>query len=57
MNKTRADEVVGFVVMEQGTGTINGVQYEAALGPDTVRGVGDHPPYYYTLSLHVELAF
>jgi hypothetical protein len=45
---TRADEVVGFVVIEAGHGTLAGVEYEAALGPDTVLGTGDTPPYTYT---------
>jgi hypothetical protein len=44
---TRADEVVGFVVIEAGHGRIGGVEYEAALGPDTVLGAVDSPPYSY----------
>jgi PKD repeat protein len=35
---TRADETIGYIVIEQGSGTINGVAYTAALGADTVRG-------------------
>jgi hypothetical protein len=35
---TRANETIGYIVMESGTGTINTVPYTAALGPDTVRG-------------------
>ena len=47
---TRADETVGFVVIEQGHGTIAGVEYEAALGADTVAGVTNAPPYTYSFN-------
>ncbi len=47
-NKTRAPETLG--VIEAGTGTLDGVPYEAALGPDTVKGVGSGAPFYYSLS-------
>jgi len=45
---TRADETVGVVVFEAGHGTLGGVEVEAALGPDSVRGVDNSPPYPYT---------
>jgi subtilisin family serine protease len=44
----RADETVGFIVIESGSGTISGVAYEAALGADTVAGIDNAPPYSYT---------
>ena len=47
---SRADETVGFIVIEAGHGTIGGVEFEAALGADTVRGVGNNPPYSYAYS-------
>ena len=47
---TRLDETLGFVVFEAGHGTIGGVEFEAALGADTVAGVGDSPPYTYTFN-------
>ena len=50
---TRSDETVGFIVFETGHGTIGGVEFEAALGPDTVHGVTDTspaPPYLYTFA-------
>ena len=47
---TRANETVGFIVFEAGHGTIGGVEYEAALGADTVEGVGNAPPYTYTFN-------
>jgi hypothetical protein len=46
----RVGEVVGFIVFEQGLGSIEGVEYEAALGGDTVKGIGNAPPYNYTFS-------
>jgi hypothetical protein len=50
---TRSDETVGFIVFETGHGTIGGVEFEAALGPETVQGVTDTspaPPYLYTFA-------
>ncbi len=35
---TRANETLGFIVIEAGSGAINGVAYEVALGADSVRG-------------------
>jgi hypothetical protein len=46
---TRNAEIVGYIVMEQGTGSLNGVNYKCALGADTVAGVDDSPPYTYSL--------
>ncbi len=46
----RANETVGFVVIEAGHGTLGGIEFEAALGADSVRGVGNAPPYPYTFS-------
>ena len=47
---TRADETVGVIVIESGHGTLGGVEYEAAVGADTVRGVGNSPPYSYAFT-------
>lgn len=40
-NTTRADETIGYIVIESGSGTINGVAYEAALGADLAEGVSE----------------
>ncbi len=47
---TRADETLGIVVFEAGHGTIGGVEFEAALGADTIRGVSNAPPYAYAFT-------
>ena len=47
---TRADETLGVIVFETGHGTVAGVEYEAALGADSVRGTGNNPPYPYTFA-------
>jgi hypothetical protein len=47
---TRPPETIAYVVIEAGTGTIEGVGYSAGLGSDSVRGVEDSPPYSYTLN-------
>jgi|GEM_PF-3681223 len=52
-NQTRIAETVGYIVIEQGTGAIGGVEYEAALGEDIVMGVTNtspSPPYNYTFT-------
>lgn len=43
----RSPETLVYVVMEARAGRIEGVPYEAGVGPDTVRGVDDAPPYAY----------
>ncbi len=37
-NRTRVDETVGYIVFEAGNGTLDGIQYEIALGADTIEG-------------------
>ena len=47
---TRANETVGFIVFEAGSGSLNGVPFTAALGGDSIRGIGNNPPFNYGLS-------
>ncbi len=47
---TRANETLGIIVIESGSGTIDGVPYQAALGGNSIRGIDDSPAYTYTLS-------
>ena len=44
----RDDETIGYIVIEAGSGNIDGVNYVAALGSDTVQGVDNTPPYNYS---------
>jgi subtilisin family serine protease/subtilisin-like proprotein convertase family protein/PKD repeat protein len=52
----RADETIGYIVIEGGSGTIkddDGIEvtdYVAGVGPDTIQGIHDSPPYEYSLS-------
>jgi predicted Zn-dependent protease len=51
VNLTRANETLGYMVFESGTGTINGKRYAAAIGADAVKGVPDNAAgYSYALS-------
>ncbi|MEP3654633.1 MAG: hypothetical protein ABJO36_07035 [Litorimonas sp.] len=50
INGTRADEWLGYIVLEAGTGTVNDITFAAAVGPDTGAGVGNNPPYNYSVS-------
>ncbi len=49
-NSSRDEETIGFIVFEAGHGTIGGVEFEAALGADTVAGVTNAPPYTYSFN-------
>lgn len=44
-DKTRADEVIGFIVFEQGHGQINGIPFDAVLTSDSVTGMHNNPPH------------
>ena len=46
----RANETVGVVVFEGGHGNLGGIEFEAALGADSIRGVTNSPPYAYTFN-------
>jgi hypothetical protein len=50
----RATETLGVIVVEAGSGVAAGVPYEAFVGPDSVRGIGNSPPYHYGLSAFVD---
>jgi len=50
MNQYRADETLGYIVMESGSGTINGQTYLVGLGEDNIMGVDDVPPPPYELA-------
>ena len=47
----RADETIGYIVIESGSGSIDGVGYRAGVGADTVKGPSNSStPYSYTLA-------
>lgn len=45
----RTPEALAYIVIEAGSGMIDGVAYVAGLGSESVRGVDDGPPYAYAL--------
>ena len=47
---TRSNETLGYLVIEAGSGSIDGIPYSAALGPDIVKGFDDNPPSLTGLS-------
>jgi len=54
-DRTRADETLGYIVIESGSGTLGGVSYVAGLGADSIRGVDNNPvPYTYALNTGFE---
>jgi len=50
INGTRAGEWLGYIVIEAGAGTVNDISFAAAVGPDTGGGVGNSPPFNYSVS-------
>ena len=55
-NSSRLDETIGFIVFEASHGTIGGVEFEAAVGTDTVLGVTNGAPNTYTFNPAVSSA-
>ncbi len=49
-NMLRQNEDIGYIVVEQGVDSIGGIAFTAGLGPLSVQGMGDAPPYTYTIS-------
>ncbi|UHD17109.1 PKD domain-containing protein [Thiocapsa bogorovii] len=43
--KTRANELIGYLVIESGTGMTDGVAYQAGVSTAAVQGVGNSPPF------------
>jgi YVTN family beta-propeller protein len=52
----RAAETIGYVVIEAGSGATDDFSYVAGVGADTVRGIGDDPPYFYELGSTYDFA-
>ena len=50
INGTRAPETLGYIVIEAGTGTVNDISFASAVGGDSVRGIGNNPPFNYGIS-------
>jgi hypothetical protein len=48
-NTTRLDETLGYVIIESGTGTINGQKFIAQLGSDSIEGVDNGGINQYSL--------
>jgi len=57
-NTVRADEVLGYIVIEAGTGNWGDRQYEAIKGSSSIYGIGNtSPSYTYNLSGKVAVSF
>ncbi len=46
----RNDETLGYMIIESGVHTVDGVTFEAGVGADSVKGFDDAPGYNYNLS-------
>jgi len=46
----RVDETVGFIVFDSTHGSLAGVEFESAVGADSVRGISNDPPYVYSFA-------
>ena len=49
-DKTRANETVGYLVIEAGSGFLGSMPYLAGLGQDMIRGTDNGPPYSYQIT-------
>ncbi len=47
---TRANETIGYLVFETGSGMIGDVPFIAGVGSDSILGTGNSPPYTYPIS-------
>lgn len=47
--QTRADELVGYIVIEEGTGILGDRPFVAGVGTDSVGGMDNAPPYEYPI--------
>ena len=56
INNTRAAETLGYIVIEAGAATVNDITFATAVGPDTGGGVGNNPPYNYSVSGDFDIA-
>jgi len=50
ITKTRVNEQIGYIVVEAGTGSLDGRSFEAGVGDASVRGVGNNLPVTYALN-------
>lgn len=48
--RVRATETLGYVVIEASSGTAGTTKYNAGVTSDIIRGVGDKPPYAYSVN-------
>ena len=46
----RAQETIGYIVFEAGLGMINGHEFLAGIGSDSIRGMANNPPISYAFS-------
>ncbi len=46
----RQSEQIGYIILEAGSGTIDDVEYITNVGSQTIQGMGDNPPYSYSIS-------
>ena len=55
--KYRQDETIGFIIGAPHEGVVNNVYYALQRGSDTIRGVGNTPPYSYSFSSYAHQSY
>lgn len=48
--RMRSTETLGYVIIQTSSGSIGTLKYKAGVTGDIIRGVGDRPPYKYSLA-------
>jgi hypothetical protein len=56
INGTRANETLGYIVLDPSTGTTNAVNYSFVIGADTIAGTANAAPYSYSVSQDYDTA-
>lgn len=55
INSSRANEMLGYIIAEAGSGTLNDVVFELARGANSIRGIGNTPPYTYAVGNNYDI--
>jgi hypothetical protein len=49
-DRNREKEKLGVIVIDEGSGELGGIPYTAGVGPRTIEGMGNEPPYAYPVT-------
>ena len=50
IGESRSNEMIGYIVAQSGSGSVNDMAFAIARGANSIAGVGNNPPYFYSLT-------